>query len=169
MAGMQQAQLLAVAGFVMLGWVLARRQLKMRKRVNRETRVANRELEKIRTHREPQLPLADAPPETQRWQVALFDLQRELKAELDTRIVVVQTLLRQVDDRIARLEKLQSSVPSESLTTGPSRQAPISISQAQIDQIAAMVRDGFTTDEIAAKTGLPIGDVEISVATMRVG
>lgn len=102
---MQSAQLLMVAGFVMLGWVLARRTIKMRKRVNRDTRAAKKELTKIRQHREPALPLSDAPAETQRWQVAMFDLQRELKAELDTRIVVVQTLMRQLDDRIAYLEE----------------------------------------------------------------
>lgn len=104
-AEMQSAQLLMVAGFVMLGWVLARRTIKMRKRVNRDTRAAKKELTKIRQHREPALPLSDAPAETQRWQVAMFDLQRELKAELDTRIVVVQTLMRQLDDRIAYLEE----------------------------------------------------------------
>ena len=109
LGGMQGAQLWMVAGFLILGWVLARRQMKMGKRVNREARAANKELEKVRQHRDPVLPLADAPPETQRWQVALFDLQRELKAELDTRIAVVQTLIRQVDQRIEHLETLESS------------------------------------------------------------
>ena len=88
---MQGAQLWMVAGFLILGWVLARRQMKMGKRVNRESRAANRELQKIRTRKDPVLPLNDAPPETQRWQVAMFDLQRELTAELDTRISIVQT------------------------------------------------------------------------------
>ena len=109
-ADIQQAQLLMVAGFVMLGWVLARRQIRMRKRVNRDARAANKALQQIRDHKEPAVPLSDAPAETQRWQVALFDLQRELKAELDTRIVVVQTLLKQVDQRIERLAKLEQSV-----------------------------------------------------------
>lgn len=107
---MQGAQLWMVVGFLILGWVLARRQMKMGKRVNREARAANRELKKIRTRKEPLLPLSDAPPETQRWQVAMFDLQRELTAELDTRISIVQTLLNQVDQRIERLETMQSVV-----------------------------------------------------------
>lgn len=114
LAEMQNAQLLMVAGFIMLGWVLARRQIKMRKRVNRDTRAAKKALTAIREHREPAVPLSDAPPETQRWQVAMFDLQRELKAELDTRIVVVQTLMRQLDDRIVRLQELEKK------STGPS-------------------------------------------------
>ena len=106
---MPQAQLLMVAGFVMLGWVLARRQIRMRRRVNRETRVADRAIQQMREHRDPSLPLSDAPVETQRWQVAMFDLQRELKAELDTRIAIVQTLIRQVDERLEQLATLEAS------------------------------------------------------------
>ncbi|MEM1069704.1 MAG: hypothetical protein AAGG48_07500 [Planctomycetota bacterium] len=109
-ASMQQAQLLLVAGFVMLGWVLARRQIKMRRRVNRNAKTANKAVEAIRNYREPSVPLSGAPVETQRWQAAMFDLQRELKADLDTRIMIVQTLLQQVDQRIERLEYLQSAI-----------------------------------------------------------
>ena len=112
-AEMQQAQLLMVAGFVMLGWVLARRTIRMRKRVNRDSKAANKAIQQIRERTEPAVPLCDAPAETQRWQVAMFDLQRELKAELDTRIVVVQTLLRQVDQRIADLSALETSTSTE--------------------------------------------------------
>ncbi len=110
MGPMQQAQLLLVAGFIMLGWVLARRQIKMRGRVNRNTRQANKAVKAIREYKEPAVPLAGAPVETQRWQGAMFDLQRELKADLDTRIMIVQTLLQQVDQRIERLESLQSAL-----------------------------------------------------------
>lgn len=190
MQGTQQAQLLAVAGFVMLGWVLARRQLKMRKRVNRDSRAANKELQKLRAYKEPQLPLADAPAETQRWQVALFDLQRELKAELDTRIVIVQTLMRQLDSRIARLDALSGDALSGDALSGDAlareglagdhaapnshsleatvpRQSPLVGEQAA--QIEKLVLGGFTAGEIASKLDLPIGDVELSIATMRVG
>lgn len=57
------------------------------------------------------LPLSDAPIETQRWQIALFDLQRELKGELDSRIAVIQMLMRQVDEKIAKLESLNKPQP----------------------------------------------------------
>jgi len=103
-----------VAGFILMGWVLARRTIKRRSQVNRDARAANKSIKAIGAHKEPAVPLSDAPRETQRWQVAMFDLQRELKAELDTRIVVVQTLLKQVDQRIARLERLsqQQAAPA---------------------------------------------------------
>ncbi len=106
-AEIEKAQLLMLAGFVMLGWVLARRQIRLRRRVNRDARAANKQLQAIRQRTEPAAPLCDAPAETQRWQVAMFDLQRELKAELDTRIAVVHSLMRQLDARIERLSQLE--------------------------------------------------------------
>ncbi|MEE2934644.1 MAG: hypothetical protein VYA84_01460 [Planctomycetota bacterium] len=110
LAPIQQAQLLLVAGFVMLGWVLTRRQIKSRRQHKQNARVANKAVKAIRDYKDPAVPLAGAPVETQRWQAAMFDLQRELKADLDTRIVIVQTLLQQVDQRIDRLENLQRAL-----------------------------------------------------------
>lgn len=98
-----------VAGFILLGWVLARRQVRMRRRVNRDTQAAQRELTKLRAARTPAVPLCDAPVQTQRWQTAMFDLQRELKADLDTRIAIVQSLCRDADRKISRLEALLES------------------------------------------------------------
>ncbi len=145
-----------VAGFVMLGWVLARRTIKMRKRVNQDAKAANKAIQQIREHKEPAVPLCDAPAETQRWQAAMFDLQRELKAELDTRIVVVQTLLRQVDQRIEHLSALESS---------PAFQMPTAIAGAQHQKVVELLRSGHTAKEISAQTGLPLGDVEMTIAT----
>ena len=158
LAEIMQPQLLLVAGFIMLGWVLARRQLRMRARVNRDARTANRELRKIRTHTEPAVPLCDAPAETQRWQAALFDLQRELKADLDTRIAIVQSLLRQADERIARMESLQAAAKLGAEITGENHQL-----------VTSLARNGHTSAEIASKTGLPVGDIELAIATMHVG
>lgn len=157
LADMQQTQFMLVGGFIMLGWVLARRQIRMRKRVNEDARAANKAIHAIRDHKDPAIPLCDAPIETQRWQAAMFDLQRELKAELDTRIVVVQTLLRQVDDRIQKLSRL------ESIKSG----SPITAETANRDQIRELYRSGHSAHEIANATGMPIGDVELTLATLR--
>lgn len=161
MADTQRAQYLAVAGFVMLGWVLARRSLKMRKRVNQDTQVAHKELVKLRGRKDPVMPLSDAPVETQRWTVGMFDLQRELKAELDTRIVIVQTLLRQLDAKIDRLSRLEKSFASDV--------TPTHVAAGQRGEIEAMLHRGHTAEEIATAIGLPIGDVELTIATTRVG
>lgn len=97
-----------LAGFVLIGWVLARMTIRRRRRLQQQDR-ENREAEQRLHHqRQSAAPLSDAPEETQRWQVAMFELQRELKGELDSRIAIVQGLLRQVDERIARAEELES-------------------------------------------------------------
>lgn len=152
MARLPEAQLLMVAGFVMLGWVLIRRQIRMRQRVNRETKSANAAIRQMRDAHDSITPLNSAPPETQRWQVALFDLQRELKADLDTRIAVVQALIRQVDERLERLASLEARVASRQPTTAigepsqssqpvapqsvaPQSTAPSSVEPPSVEQI----------------------------------
>ncbi|MGI9470075.1 MAG: hypothetical protein ACR2NZ_00995 [Rubripirellula sp.] len=157
MPDMQKAQFMMVGGFIMLGWVLARRQIRMRKTVNKDARAANKSIQAIRDHKDPAIPLCDAPAETQRWQAAMFDLQRELKAELDTRIVVVQTLLRQVDDRIQKLSRM------ESLADG----SPITAETTLRQQIRELFNHGHSAEEIATATGMPIGDVELTLSTLR--
>ncbi|MCG8651877.1 MAG: hypothetical protein MI861_18705 [Pirellulales bacterium] len=167
LADIQNAQLLMVAGFVMLGWVLARRQLRMRKRVNRDTRAANKQLQAMRRRAEPTLPLSDAPPETQRWQVALFDLQRELKAELDTRIAIVNTLVRQLDERIDRISAMQGGASSLQPDPLSGKTGSDHLSAQQHQAIVDLARAGYPAKEISVRTELPIGDVEIVLSTVK--
>ncbi|WP_201767083.1 hypothetical protein [Novipirellula maiorica] len=162
LAQMQQAQLLMLAGFVMLGWVLARRQIALRKRVSQDSRAANRELKAIQKRKDPVAPLSDAPVETQRWQVAMFDLQRELTAELDTRIAVVQTLLRQLDERIETLAKVQTNGSTADIDAVAETQAVLQL------RIAALSHSGMTTQQISEKLAMPIGDVELLLGSSPV-
>ncbi len=152
-----------VGGFVMLGWVLARRQIAMRKRVNLSTREANRQLKAIREQTQPALPLSDAPAETQRWQVAMFDLQRELTAELDTRIAIVQSLVRHADQRIAQLRQLESAEPK----TLPANRSGHPLTTDQLSRLTELLRAGHTSVEIADALGVAVADVEIAMAIGR--
>ncbi|OUW81483.1 MAG: hypothetical protein CBD74_08230 [Saprospirales bacterium TMED214] len=152
---MQAAQFLMVGGFVMLAWVLARRKIRAGKKVHEDTKRANREIKLMREHKEPSVPLSGAPAETQRWQAAMFDLQRELKAELDTRIIVVQTLLNQVDEKIHQLNSLQSELE-------PVHAAELSIRT----KIQELVQRGLNAREIAMNTGMPLDDVELTIASL---
>ena len=124
LADFDRAQLMMLAGFVMLGWILARRTIKRRKRLFQENRQADRSMKQLQSTKQHAVPLSDAPVEAQRWQVAMFDLQRELKAELDTRIAVVQTLVRQADQRIDQLQQLQSAAqrPANTIRQRPERE-----------------------------------------------
>ncbi len=152
---MQAAQFLMVGGFVMLAWVLARRKIKGGNRVNADTRHANKVIQSMREHKEPSIPLSGAPAETQRWQAAMFDLQRELKAELDTRIIIVQTLLNQVDEKIAMLNNLQVDPNT----------APLSDSSIR-SKLQELMQRGLNAREIAMKTGMPVNEVELAIAKL---
>ena len=160
LAQLQRAQYLMVAGFVMLGWVLARRTIAARKRVNLSTREANRQLRAIREQKQPAIPLSDAPVETQRWQVAMYDLQRELTAELDTRIAIVQSLVRHADQRIERLQQLESAGTFEL----PTNQRSNPLTSQQLSKLAELLRQGHTAPDIAKELGVAVGDVEIATA-----
>ena len=99
-AATQRAQMMMFAGFVLLGWILARRTIAARRRHRATNRTAAVELRKIRD-RPPRTvgdtSLADAPAEVQRWQSAMHDLTRDMAAELETRVGVAQTLINQLD------------------------------------------------------------------------
>ncbi|MFG0255706.1 MAG: hypothetical protein ACF787_11535 [Rhodopirellula sp. JB053] len=106
MALVERNGLWMLAGFLLLGWVMARMTVQRRRRQIRqrgEEREIQRRLDKTTSTA---LPLSDAPVEVQRWQVAMYDLQRELKGELDSRIAVTQSLMRQLDQRIAVLQEM---------------------------------------------------------------
>ena len=147
-----------VGGFIMLGWVLARRQLALRKRVNSSSREANKALRALREQTQPAVPLSDAPVETHRWTVAMFDLQRELKADLDTRIAIVRSLVRQADEKIAQLHSLEAGHDSQ----GEKRQTVGPLTTRQMSTLAELLRTGHTSAEIADELGVAIGDVEIA-------
>lgn len=60
------------------------------------------------------LPFGDAPPELQRWQVAMFDLARELKADVDTRVMTLAQLSKRVEGQIQHLENLLGQIDAGS-------------------------------------------------------
>lgn len=152
---MQAAQFLMVGGFVMLAWVLARRKIRAGKRVNEDTRRANRVIKSMRQHTEPSVPLSGAPVETQRWQAAMFDLQRELKGELDTRIIIVQTLLNQVDEKINKLDSMQAGLHENAVPDSSIR-----------SRIQELMQRGLNAREIAVKMGMPVNAVELTIAKL---
>lgn len=104
----QQSQMMLLAGIVLMGWILIRRQIKARYRQLGQDRNSREFANQLsRSDTSPGVPLAAAPPETQRWHAEMLALQRELKAELDMKIAVVQSLLRQADEKIDQLAALK--------------------------------------------------------------
>ena len=73
-------------------------------------------------------PLRDAPPELSRWQVDMHATARELKAELDSKIGVLQTLLGMARQEIQHLESamLRSGRTADDRSVAPERDPPSS-------------------------------------------
>ncbi|QDV15280.1 hypothetical protein CA51_51930 [Rosistilla oblonga] len=153
-AGSFLPQMMLLVGMVLLAWILVRRNIKMRGRsraVDRELKAQQAEVQKpVRG-----APLADAPKEVLRWQASIFDLQRELKAELDSRILVVESLLRRVDQRVEELRALQRDDPAA--TTHVSDSPGV---YGKVQRLAAI---GFSAEEISQRMGLPQAEIELSL------
>lgn len=67
------------------------------------------EPKKLLPERDRNSPLAEAPVDVLRWEVQMHETARDLQAELDTKMRALQILMRDADEKIARLEKLQDS------------------------------------------------------------
>ena len=100
------------AGIALAAWLLLRTAYRRQKKSVMSANSplsSTRRSSRLQFHR----PLTDAPPEIVRWQVEMHDTARDLKAELDSKISVVQTLVgmareehRRLDEAIARAERL---------------------------------------------------------------
>jgi hypothetical protein len=117
------------------------------------------------------LALADAPPDVNRWQVEMHDLARDLKGEIDTRVAILQVLLRQADEAAARLRGLgfgESQDPLAALERWQADAAPPPNNGSAQHPLAAKILqladEGLSPADIAEKTGLPLGDVEIALS-----
>ena len=150
----QRAQYMLFAGFILLGWVLARRTIRGRRKNREANRAADRELRRVRESKSPAVPLADAPVDTLRWQAGLMDLQRELTAEMDTRIAVVQSLIDQVDERSGAPIRL---TPPALPPSGESLR----------DLIAERLAAGHDAAAIADEAGLPEAEIRWTMKTLE--
>lgn len=94
-----------------------------------------------------------APKEVLRWQIELHDLGRELKGELDSKMIAIQALTQSSDQAALRLSELIQM--AENLRFGP--ESPI----AKVRQLAAQ---NWTSEKIAAQTGLSANEVQSLLA-----
>ncbi|MBM4090022.1 MAG: hypothetical protein FJ276_11480, partial [Planctomycetes bacterium] len=124
--------------------------------------------------------LTDTPVEVLRWQVEMHDLGRNLKAELDTKMRVLQILIAQAKQEAERLEQLldaerppapdsprsqpadddgpTGSAGNASEETGrTTRRLPATARRRA--EIHALADQGHTAAAIAEAVGTPIGEV----------
>lgn len=166
-------QLVLLAAMGMMIWVLWRRSHKHFGRGGKAYESPHR-VSQIEDNRE--LALSDAPPELSRWQVEMYELSRDLKGEIDTKLALLEVLTRNANEACARLEKATQHAERLGITgerdllgTIESWQpdaacSPTPAPLPQADKIYALAAQGASAASIAATTGLSLGDVEITLS-----
>lgn len=134
--------------------------------------------------REPSEP---APTWMERWEVEMHQLARELSARLDSKMSALQHLTRDADRAAARLEAALKATGASARTNQaegllPGRTAPPApdpgetasrstarrLTPSRYDEIYLMADYGHPSSEIAARLGLPIGEVDL-ILSLRKG
>lgn len=129
--------------------------------------------------------------EFNRWEVRMHETARELIARIDTKLVLLERLIRDADDRIARLESIQDRIvqmetrhdelafaPSERSPPGSQFSFPETIREAteakcpspppkaspasrRAEDIYALADAGRSSIEIANQLQTPVGEIEL--------
>jgi hypothetical protein len=100
---------------------------------------------------------------------------REVNAQLETRIRVLECLIRQADERIARLGGTAGDEPQRAPADGaapPSAprsapSAPEPVEEARHAPVYRLAEEGLSVREIAQRTGLGQGEVELLLNLRR--
>lgn len=144
------------------------------------------ELPSPTTFSQPRQPAAtahrlDAPRETRQWEVEMHDLARDLKGELDSKIVIVEQLIREAKTQADRLEaaisrateigaaRMQANSDLPRTENGRKASARVDAGDARPGnsasrrhaEIYALADQGLTSASIANRLGSPIGEVEL--------
>jgi hypothetical protein len=116
--------------------------------------------------------LSETPDDVMKWQVEMHDLARTLKAELDTKMRLVQLLIGQARVESDRLEQLLSVLDPSRLaaweTPGSDRSAVSGDVHPQQSAIYALADSGHSPQEIAARLEAPLGEVELLLSLRTV-
>ncbi len=130
-------------------------------------------------------------PELKRWEVQMHDTAREVTARIDNKIRILEQLIRDADDRIARLQavdewldhsgtldhepsivlsKLSAGAPTD-FSSPPSRETPTAEAAPRAtkslpasrrsEEIYALADAGCSSAEIARQVNSPIGEIEL--------
>ena len=170
--------ILFAAGLCVLIWLILRRSHGRpgRSRPDNEPLVRTPRPEKATN-----VGLIDAPADVARWEVAMHETARDMKAELDTKMVALQTLTRmaqaeseRLEAAIARARQLGLDAPRDVLeridnfsSADPlplSNSSPPALPPALREQIYTLANQGQPAATIATQTGAPLGEVELALS-----
>jgi hypothetical protein len=120
--------------------------------------------------------LSSAPSDVLSWHVEMHETARDLKAELDSKMRLLQLLIaqaRQEADRLTQIVADANSVAVDrSETLSPARRTtPLPGSPQRQSEIFMLADQGQSAAEIADRTGSPLGEIELilSLRSARAG
>ena len=120
----------------------------------------------------PRDPFANAPDSVIRWEVGMQELARDLKAEIDSKMIALGHLIQDADRAAERLEKALNStaeVDAES-ATAPQSSAPKDLENASLrDEVYTLADYGFSVSDIASRLATPVGQVELILRLRKDG
>lgn len=123
----------------------------------------------------------DAPRDLQRWEVEMHELARELQAQLDNKISILQQLLCDAGQQADRLEaavERAAEIGHAPVAIGPNviPESSAQICTTRVDaaatragnlasrrhaEIYSMADQGLTSAAIAGRVGSPVGEIEL--------
>lgn len=149
-------------GIVMLIFILFNRSFRKRAKKSNTTSTAT-------TQPRSDLPLVDAPPDMVRWQVEMHDFARDMKAELNSKMGALQSLIHMANVEVARLEEvIERAEQCDHHGTVAARQ-PNPLEQLPGDRkqrelVYAMADIGEPSETIAVAAGTSVGEVEMMLS-----
>ncbi|NLS96360.1 MAG: hypothetical protein GXX96_29840 [Planctomycetaceae bacterium] len=109
---------------------------------------------------------AGAPDSVVQWEVEMHQLARDLKGEIDSKMVALGHLIRDADRAAGRLEKAIDAARQVAPHTEDADKSPADESRppekAGLRDEACLLADyGFSVGDIASRLAIPAGEVEL--------
>ena len=184
MLGQDSSTWMFAAGIVLLTWVLLRRLHRARKQGTRSDSNVVASFEKPSR-------ISEMPRDMTRGQVEMYDFARDMSAEMDTKLRVLQAVVKQADQQAERLEaaidraeRLGVAECKDTLTEIRRVTSKPILDQGTLPlvdtadpsvpedfqrRVFAMADQGLSASRIAEQIGSTIGDVEIRLSLRGAG
>lgn len=185
------AEVMFAAGILLMIVVLFRRFKKRYRRRNQNSPM--RQVKEVRAALDKHVPKADrplndAPPDLLRWQVEMHETARELKAELDSKLLAIQAATALATRETERLHQAISNAQRSNVSVTSRSSEPLDeivsqlrselsdatrpktaqatrttelFSAADRATVYAFADQGMTPLQISKRSKLPLGDVEL--------
>ena len=101
------------------------------------------------------------PDDLARWEVQMHDLARDLSGQLDSKIAILQILIRDAQQQADRLEAALGRSPGHSTARRQMARLSGEGGDRRQAEIYRLSDDGYSSTAIAHEVGVPVGEVEL--------